>query len=103
MHKRYERNTDKYYSIDYNKNYFVELPNFDKEILSKFGYRLQYSVFKIENSERILNIVSSEIENRFAKKFTQSDSVYIFRMSSSCKVTKYGYSKNEDSYIIFIE
>ena len=39
-----------------------------RKFLSKFGYRLQYSVFKIENSERILNIVSSEIENRFAKK-----------------------------------
>lgn len=80
-------------------NYIISTRNF----LSKFGYRLQYSVFKIENSERILNIVSSKIENRFAKKFTQSDSVYIFRMSSSCKVTKYGYSKNEDSDIIFIK
>lgn len=80
-------------------NYIISTRKF----LSKFEYRLQYSVFKIENSERILNIVSSEIENRFAKKFTQSDSVYIFRMSSSCKVTKYGYSKNEDSDIIFIK
>lgn len=80
-------------------NYIISTRKF----LSKLGYRLQYSDFKIENSERILNIVSSEIENRFAKKFTQSDSVYIFRMSSSCKVTKYGYSKNEDSDIIFIK
>ena len=80
-------------------NYIISTRKF----LSKFGYRLQYSVFKIENSERILNIVSSEIENRFEKKFTQSDSVYIFRMSSSCKVTKFGYSKNEDSDIIFIK
>ena len=80
-------------------NYIISTRKF----LSKFGYRLQYSVFKIENSERILNIVSSEIENRFEKKFTQSDSVYIFRMSSSCKVTKFGYSKNEDSNIIFIK
>lgn len=35
MHKRYEPNTDKYYSIEDNKNYFVELHNFDKEILIK--------------------------------------------------------------------
>ena len=44
-------------------NYIISTRKF----LSKFGYRLQYSVFKIENSERILNIVSSEIENRFGK------------------------------------
>lgn len=73
------------------------------KFLSKFGYRLQYSVFKIENSERLLGIVSNEIENHFAKKFTQSDSVYIFRLSSSCQVIKYGYSKNEDSDIILIK
>lgn len=73
------------------------------KFLSKFGYRLQYSVFKIENSERLLSIVSSEIENRFSKKFSQSDSVYIFKLSTSCQVTKYGYSKNEDSDIILIK
>lgn len=69
----------------------------------KFGYRLQYSVFKIENSDRLLSIVSSEIENRFSKQFSQSDSVYIFKLSTSCQVTKYGYSKNEDSDIIFVK
>lgn len=68
--------------------------------LSKFGYRLQYSVFKIDNSERLLNIVTNEIENRFSKKFSQSDSVYIFKLSASCEVIKYGYAKNEDESII---
>lgn len=70
--------------------------------LSKYGYRIQYSVFKIENSERLLNIVSSEIDNTFAKKFSEEDSVYVFQLSSSCKVTKYGYAKNEDSDLIII-
>lgn len=68
--------------------------------LSKFGYRLQYSVFKIDNSERLLNIVTNEIENRFSKKFSQSDSIYIFKLSASCEVIKYGYAKNEDESII---
>ena len=31
--------------------------------LSKFGYRLQYSVFQIENSERILNNYAPNTES----------------------------------------
>ncbi len=77
-----------------------KLRNKFSHFLLKFGYRIQYSVFKIENSERVLNIVASEIENRFSKRFSQSDSVYIFRLSASCKIIKYGYAKNEDENII---
>lgn len=70
--------------------------------LSKFGYRLQYSVFKIENSEHMLSNITQNIENKFSKKFTQGDSVYIFRLTSSCEVIKYGYAKHEDSEVIII-
>ena len=72
------------------------------KFLSKFGYRLQYSVFKIENSEHILTNIVQEIVNNYSKKFTQSDSVYIFKLSSSCEVIKYGYAKNEDEDVIII-
>lgn len=70
--------------------------------LSKFGRRLQFSVYKLENSDRILDNIVLEIENRFSKKFEQSDSVYIFKLSSSCKIIKYGYAKNEDEDIMII-
>lgn len=70
--------------------------------LSKFGYRLQYSVFKIENSEHLLSNITQNIENKFSKKFNQGDSVYIFRLTSSCEIIKYGYAKNEDSDVIII-
>ena len=73
------------------------------KFLSKFGYRIQYSVFKIENSERMLSIITDEIDNKFSKKFSQSDSVYIFKLSSSCKVVKYGYAANEDKNAIFVK
>jgi len=72
------------------------------KFLSKFGYRLQYSVFKIENSEHILTNIVQEIVNNYSKKFTQSDSVYIFKLSSSCEVIKYGYANNEDEDVIII-
>lgn len=70
--------------------------------LEKFGHRIQYSVFEIENSQKILNNISVGIKNNFEKKFTQSDSVYVFELSSGCKVTKYGYAKNEDKDLILI-
>jgi CRISPR-associated protein Cas2 len=70
--------------------------------LSKYGYRLQYSVFKIENSNRLLDNIIQEIENNFSKKFEQCDSIYIFKLSSSCEVVKYGYAKNDDSDVMVV-
>ena len=53
------------------------------KFLGKFGYRLQYSVFQIRNSERMLNNIISEIEGNFAKNFTQTDSVIVFILSKN--------------------
>ena len=70
--------------------------------LSKFGYRLQYSVFKIKNSDRILGNIQAEIKGLFAKKFTETDSVMIFSLSKQCKVFSYGYAKNEEKEIVLV-
>lgn len=70
--------------------------------LSRFGHRIQYSVFEIDNSEKMLNNIIAEIKNHFEKKFSQEDSVYIFQMSNSCKVTRYGYAKNEEKSLLMI-
>lgn len=72
------------------------------KFLGKFGYRLQYSVFKIENSRHILNNIVQEIENKFSKKFDEKDSVIIFKLSSNCEIIKYGYAKHEDESAIII-
>lgn len=85
------------YDISSNKTR-TQFSNF----LSKFGYRLQYSVFKIKNSERILNNIITEIDGVFNKKFMETDSVFIFSMSKNCKSYTYGYAKNEDKDLIFI-
>ena len=71
--------------------------------LTKFGHRIQYSVFEIDNSERILNNIIADIENKFMKIFGQEDSVYIFNMSSSCKIKRYGYAKNEETTLKIIQ
>ncbi len=72
------------------------------KFLSKFGYRLQYSMFEIKNSKRILGIVESDIRNKFEKRFGESDSIMILNLSKQCKITKYGYAKNDDDDLIII-
>lgn len=73
------------------------------KFLSKFGHRIQYSVFEIDNSDRILNNVIAEIKNHYERRFGQSDSVIIFILSKSCKVVRYGYAKNEEKSLQLIE
>lgn len=63
---------------------------------------LQYSVYEIENSERVLNNIIADIDNKWMKQFDQTDSVYIFQLSSSCKVQKFGYARNEDSDLLIV-
>ena len=70
--------------------------------LSRFGHRLQYSVFEIDNSTRILNNIITDLKNKYEKAFSQSDSVIIFKMSSSCEIIRYGYAKNDEKDFITI-
>lgn len=70
--------------------------------LKRFGHRIQYSVFEIDNSVRILDNIICDIENTFSKRFDESDSIYIFKLSSRCEVKRYGYAKHEEDDIIFI-
>lgn len=70
--------------------------------LSRFGHRIQYSVFEIDNSEKILNNIMADITNTYEKKFSQEDSVIIFILSKSCKTVRYGYAKNEEKDLIMI-
>lgn len=70
--------------------------------LEKFGFRLQYSIFQIKNSDRILTNIQSEIKHKFEKKFSETDSVLIFEMSTTCKITRYGYAKNQETDLIIV-
>ncbi len=79
-----------------------KLRNRFARFLSKFGYRLQFSIFQVTNSKRILEIVLTEIEAYFEPEFEQTDSIIILNLSKQCKVTKYGYAKNDDEDLIII-
>ena len=69
--------------------------------LSRFGHRLQYSVFEIDNSEKIVNNIVNDLKNKYEKSFSQEDSV-IFKLSSSCEVLRFGYAKNDEKDFIII-
>ena len=88
--------------ISYDISNDKKRTKFNKYIC-KFGHRLQYSVYEIENSERILSNIVTDLNNRWLKQFDQTDSVYIFQMSCSCSVLKFGYAKNEDAELLIVE
>ena len=86
------------YDISNNK----KRARFSKYI-QRFGERLQYSVYQIENSERILENIITDLNNTFLKLFDESDSVYIFKLGSSCEILKYGYAKHEDDELLIVK
>lgn len=74
------------------------------KFLWKFWRRIQYSVFEIKNSERILNNIKTEVKAKYEKKFSNSDSVYIFSFCKTCKwkIMRFWFAKNDEDDIIFV-
>ncbi len=72
------------------------------KFLKMYGRRLQFSVYEIENSERILKNVILEITNHFEDLFTEADSVLIFDLQNN-KVMRYGYAVHEEGDLIIFE
>ena len=70
--------------------------------LSKFGFRLQYSVFEITNCDTVLANIENEIKNDYMKTLTEEDSEIIFNLSATCSKTCYGYAKNEETDVFVI-
>ena len=56
----------------------------------------------VMDREHILNNIITDINNKWLKEFDQTDSVYVFKMGSSCQVEKYGYARNEDAELLII-
>ena len=70
--------------------------------LSKYGYRIQYSIFEIDNSDRVLENITTHIKGCYKKEFSQSDSVIIFQLSKQCKITRFGYAANDESDLLIV-
>ena len=72
------------------------------KFLSRYGRRLQYSVFQIENSPRILENVKIKIKEKYESDFNQGDSVLIYRIPDDSCVAKFGYPVNEETDLVLI-
>lgn len=75
------------------------------KFLEKFGRRIQYSVFEVENSPRVLTNILKEIELVYKKKFENTDSILIFPVCEGCKkkTIRYGYAVNEEKDVLIFK
>lgn len=71
------------------------------KFLEKYGVRIQFSVFEIKNSKRILDIVQHGINTRFSKKFEPGDSIYVFKANHN-DTQRYGSADLLDADLIII-
>lgn len=72
------------------------------KFLSRFGYRLQYSVFKVKNSQRLRDNIIAEIEGKYSGSFSETDSIILFSLSKQCKTLCYGYAEHEEKDLIVV-
>lgn len=70
--------------------------------ITRFGHRVQYSVYEIDNSPKILDNIVADIEDRFLPLFSESDSVLILVLSNTCKIVRMGYAKHDDEVMIVV-
>ena len=74
---------------------------FSKTLTKHGAIRLQYSVYEVNNTERILKNLMIIVEEQFAKKFSGSDSVIIFDVNG-IKLKKYGNAIHRDTDIVYL-
>lgn len=72
------------------------------KFLKKFGSRLQYSVFELRNSRRVLQNVVSEVECKYKNRFEPTDSVYVMQLCEGCKkkIKRYGAAEHEEKEVV---
>lgn len=73
--------------------------NFSKMLKSNGAIRLQYSVYEVSNTKRIVDNLVAKIE-AYAKHFTADDSVILFNVDPD-KLTKYGNAIHRDQAIVY--
>lgn len=73
---------------------------FSKLLTKNGAIRLQYSVYEVNNTNRVIDNLKLKIDD-FAKKFDFDDSVIIFDVSS-VKLKKYGNAIHRDQDIVFL-
>lgn len=70
--------------------------------IKQYGEKIQYSVYRIKNSHRVLKNIQKEVEYKYKKQFKPTDSVYVFYICNSCnpKTLKFGQCVYEDKDVV---
>lgn len=63
--------------------------------------RLQYSVYEINNTKRVIDNIIILIEEKFSKFFSGADSVVIFDVGNA-NVKKYGNAIHRDKDVVYL-
>ncbi len=73
---------------------------FSKMLTKQGAIRLQYSVYEMRNTKRIIDNLTLKIE-AYAKHFSMDDSVVIFNVADNA-VTKYGNAIHRDNDVVYL-
>lgn len=73
---------------------------FTKMLIKNGCIRLQYSVYEFNNTKRMIENIRENISHKFAKLFTEDDSVVIFDVNID-KTEKYGNAIYRDKDLVF--
>jgi CRISPR-associated protein Cas2 len=72
------------------------------KFLTKYGRRIQYSVYEIKNSQRYRDKVITEINTKWRPMFEDTDSIWVWEMTDNDAETKYGYAEGENRDVVFL-
>lgn len=73
--------------------------NFSKMLKRNGAIRLQYSVYEVRNTKRIMDNLVAKIE-AYSKHFTAEDSVVVFDVPTD-KMAKYGNAIHRDKAVVY--
>lgn len=74
---------------------------FAKMLRSQGAIRLQFSVYEVNNTQRIIDNIKLNIVERFSKVFTGADSVLIFD-APNARVEKFGNAIHRDKDVVYL-
>lgn len=75
--------------------------SFAKMLRSQGAIRLQFSVYEVNNTQRVIENIKLNIVEKFSKLFTGADSVLIFE-APNAKVEKFGNAIHRDKEVVYL-
>lgn len=73
---------------------------FSKMLVKNGAIRLQFSVYEMNNTQRLMDNIRVKIETVFSKLFSGADSVMIFDVNNN-NIIKYGNAIHRDTDIVY--